>query len=139
MSNLNMSRRQVVGGASAAAVSCAFPVWAKERRRPNILFILADDMGYADVGCFGSRHISTPVLDQLARQGVRMTDAYSNSPVCSPTRLSLATGRYNRAFRTGLVEPFSPGEWGATAIPPGYDTYMRLLQTEGDRTSLVEK
>ncbi len=70
---------------------------------------------------------------------MRLTHSYANSPVCSPTRLSLATGRYNRFFPSGLAEPFSPGPWGETAIPPSYDTYMRLLQRAGYRTSLVGK
>ena len=139
MSQLYLSRRRMIGSMSAAATAGSFPAWGQVARRPNILFILADDLGYADLGCYDSRHISTPVLDDLAKQGVKMTDAYANSPVCSPTRLSLATGRYNRFFPTGLVEPFSPGEWGETAIPPGYDTYMRLLQKAGYRTSLIGK
>lgn len=137
-----LSRRTVLGGMGAATAAASMPGWAQNpsaARRPNILFILADDMGWADLGCYGSRHISTPELDGLARQGIRMTDSYANSPVCSPTRLALATGRYNRAFRTGAVEPFSPGEWGEMAIPEGYDTYMRLLQGAGYRTSLVGK
>ena len=135
-----ISRRKVLGGlgAGAAALTVPSPALAAARK-PNILFILADDMGYADLSCFDSRHISTPNLDRLARQGVRMTDAYANSPVCSPSRLALLTGRYNRAFRTGLVEPFSPGPWGEVAIPKGYETYPRQLQKAGYRTSLVGK
>ena len=139
MSELNVSRRGLLGGIGASVAMTSLPGKAQASKRPNILFILADDMGYADLGCFDSRHISTPVLDRLARQGVRMTDTYANSPVCSPTRLSLATGRYNRFFPTGLVEPFRPGPAGDTAIPEGYGTYMRLLQQAGYRTSLVGK
>jgi arylsulfatase A-like enzyme len=143
MSGIAITRRSVLGTIGAAAAAAAAPITAKGQGRPsgrpNILFILADDMGFADLGCYDSRHISTPELDLLAAQGVRMTDAYANSPVCSPTRLALATGRYNRAFPTGLVEPFSPGEWGETAIPEGYDTWMRVLQNAGYRTSLVGK
>ena len=138
-----MSRRAALGAFGSTAMVMAAPnlghAQAPANRPPNILFILADDMGYADLGCYGSRHISTPNLDQLAREGVQLTDAYANSPVCSPTRLSLATGRYNRAFRTGLVEPFRPGDWGEAAIPAGYPTYMTLLQQAGYRTSLVGK
>lgn len=140
---MKIERRGFIQGMAAAGIMPAVlsggGLAAQTGGRPNVLFILADDLGYADLGCFGSRHISTPVLDRLARQGVRMTDSYANSPVCSPTRLSLATGRYNRAFPAGLSEPFSPGEWGETAIPEGYDTYMRLLQKAGYRTSLVGK
>ncbi len=146
MPGITLTRRALLGSAGAAAVmgldhraAQAQQAAADPPRRPNILFILADDMGWADLGCYGSRHIRTPELDLLAAQGVRLTDAYANSPVCSCTRLALATGRYNTHFRTGRVEPFSPGEWGETAIPEGYDTYMRLLQQAGYRTSLVGK
>jgi len=140
MAKTDFSRRGVLGGMGAGAAALSLPAIAQEKsRKPNILFILADDLGYADIGCYESRHISTPNLDRLAAEGVRLTDAYANSPVCSPTRLALATGRYNRAFRTGAVEPFSPGPWGDTAIPKGYPTYMLELQKAGYRTSLVGK
>jgi arylsulfatase A-like enzyme len=120
----------MLGGTSALAAG---------GRRPNILVLLADDMGYADLGCFGSRHIRTPNLDRLAAQGVRLTNCYANSPVCSPTRLSLITGRYNVAFRTGLVEPFSAGSWGDSAIPKDYPTMPALLREAGYGTSLIGK
>jgi arylsulfatase A-like enzyme len=64
------------------------------RKRPNILLIVADDLGYGDLGCYGSREIRTPNLDRLAKEGVRLTDAYASACVCSPTRASLITGRY---------------------------------------------
>lgn len=138
-----LTRRTLLGSAGATALAGTIPLRAEEPSvpagRPNILFIMADDMGWADLSCFGSRHINTPELDLLAAQGVKLTDAYANSPVCSCTRLALATGRYNTYFRTGRVEPFSAGEWGETAIPEGYDTYMKLLQQAGYRTSLVGK
>ncbi|NCV70873.1 MAG: twin-arginine translocation pathway signal protein, partial [Betaproteobacteria bacterium] len=69
----------------------------------NMIWILADDLGYADLGCYGGRDASfgavSPRLDQLAAQGLRFTDAYSNSPVCSPTRFALMTGRYQYRLR----------------------------------------
>src|SRR5512139_1935571 len=117
---MKKERRAFVQGlALAAASTLAGGATRRPGRPPNILFVLADDMGYADLGCFGSRHIRTPVLDRLARRGLRMTHAYANSPVCSPTRLALITGRYHTRFRTGLVEPFSAGPWGTQAIPAG--------------------
>ncbi len=140
MDREGISRRGAMGAMAAMAAAGAIPAKAQRQlSRPNFLVILADDMGYADLGCYDSRHIETPELDLLAAQGVRFTDAYANSPVCSPTRLSMATGRYNRAFPSGLSEPFRPGPWGDTAIPPGYDTWMKLLQQAGYRTSLVGK
>lgn len=65
----------------------------QQAARPNILFILVDDMGWMDLGCQGSRFYETPVLDQLAREGMRFTDAYAACPVCSPTRASLMSGK----------------------------------------------
>ena len=61
---------------------------------PNIVFILADDLGYGDPGCYGCADILTPHLDQLAAEGVRFTDFYANAAVCSPTRVAFLTGRY---------------------------------------------
>ncbi|MBT6145793.1 MAG: sulfatase-like hydrolase/transferase, partial [Gemmatimonadetes bacterium] len=71
-------------------------------RQPNVVFILADDLGYGDVGCFGNDHVHTPHLDELARDGVALTQHYSASPLCAPARAALLTGRYNH--RTGAVD-----------------------------------
>src|SRR5262245_16409300 len=62
--------------------------------RPNIVFIMADDLGYADLSCYGRRDFSTPNIDRIATRGVRFVQAYANSPVCSATRTALITGRY---------------------------------------------
>src|SRR5947209_12319783 len=62
--------------------------------RPNVVLIVADDLGWADLGCYGSRYHKTPHLDRLASQGVRFTDAYAAAPVCSPTRAAIMTGKY---------------------------------------------
>ena len=66
---------------------------------PNIIFIVADDLGFADLGCYGGRGIDgasvSPQLDRLAAQGLRLTQGYANSPVCSPTRFALITGRWH--------------------------------------------
>ncbi|TAK54978.1 MAG: hypothetical protein EPO25_05295 [Gammaproteobacteria bacterium] len=124
--------------AAAAALALSGSAAGRDAR-PNLLFILADDMGYTDLGSYGSRHIRTPVLDDLAAAGVRLTDAYASSPVCSPTRLALITGRDPARFRTGLVEPFREGPWGAQAIPAGYATLPALLRTAGYFTALIGK
>jgi len=71
-------------------------------RRPNVLLIVADDLGYGDLGCYGARQIRTPHLDRLAAQGVRFTDFYANAPECTPTRTALMTGRYQQ--RVGGLE-----------------------------------
>ncbi len=73
--------------------------------RPSFVFILADDLGHADLGCYGGHGPScSPALDRMAAEGLRFTDAYSNSPVCSPTRFALITGRYQYRLRIGLAE-----------------------------------
>ena len=77
-------------------------------RRPNIILIFTDDMGYGDLSCYGSKAIKTPSIDQLAHDGVRFTDFYSCSALCSPSRAGLLTGRY--AHRTGVTFPFPAGE-----------------------------
>ena len=73
---------------------------ADEVRRPNVVFVLVDDMGYADAGSLGSTDLRTPHIDRLAREGVRFTDFYANAPVCTPTRAAFITGRYQQ--RAGL-------------------------------------
>src|SRR5262245_50441309 len=67
-------------------------------RRPNIVLIVSDDLGYADVGVYGSRDIPTPNIDRLAREGIRFTNAYVSGPYCSPTRAGLMTGKYPQRF-----------------------------------------
>src|SRR4051812_13158401 len=69
-----------------------------KRKKPNVLIIVADDLGYADLGCQGCKDIPTPNIDAIARAGVRFTDGYVTCPVCSPTRAGLLTGRYQQRF-----------------------------------------
>jgi len=77
-------------------------------RPPNVIVIVADDMGYADIGVYGSKDIPTPNIDALAATGIRFTDAYVSGPYCSPTRAGLMTGRYQQRFghefNIGLLE-----------------------------------
>ncbi|MFJ6798828.1 sulfatase-like hydrolase/transferase [Streptomyces sp. NPDC091268] len=111
---------------------------ARERRsrRPNILFILGDDLGWADLSSYGSPHIRTPHLDRLARRGVRFTDAYSGSATCSPTRFSLYTGRYPARTRGGLAEPIADKSAG---LEPTHPTLASLLRDSGYATALIGK
>src|SRR5262245_16295419 len=69
---------------------------AQEAKRPNVVFILVDDMGYADLGCMGCKDIRTPNIDRLAKEGVKFTNFYANAPVCTPTRAAFLTGRYQQ-------------------------------------------
>ncbi len=104
---------------------------------PNILFILADDLGYGDLSCCGARDISTPNLDRLAKQGVRLTDFYANATVCTPTRCALMTGRYQQRLG-GLEWAISP-EQKRLGLPPQEKTIARMLREAGYATAMSGK
>lgn len=108
------------------------------QRRPNIVFILADDLGYADLSCYGRRDYQTPAIDGLATGGMLLTQGYSNSPVCSPTRVALITGRYHQRLAVGLPEPIEGTEAGL-GLPANQPTLPGMLKAAGYRTSLVGK
>jgi len=111
------------------------------RPRPNIVFIVADDLGYADLGCYGGRAPVSPVLDELAAGGLMLTQGYSNSPVCSPTRFALMTGRYQYRLRGAAEEPINSRSRGSTTLglPPEHPTLPSLLRAAGYRTALIGK
>lgn len=106
--------------------------------RPNIVFILADDLGWADLSVYGQTDFQTPHLDQLAAQGVRFTQAYANSAVCSATRFALITGRYQYRLPGGLEEPLARVANGL-GLPPEHPTLPSLLKEQGYRTALIGK
>lgn len=106
--------------------------------RPNVVFILADDLGWGDLGCYGSLHIRTPNLDRLAAGGVRFTHAYSSSPWCSPARIALYTGRNPGRFPAGLEEPLATRAEGK-GIPHGHPTLPSLLASAGYDTAMFGK
>ena len=106
-------------------------------RRPNILFILADDLGYGDVGCYGAPDIKTPNIDRLAEQGVRLTDFYANGPVCTPTRCGFMTGRYQQCVG-GLEYAIPPGA-KHLGLPAQEKTIADALQAAGYATALSGK
>jgi len=114
-------------------------------KRPNIIFIVADDLGFADLGCYGGREAEfgpvSPVLDQLAAHGLRMTEGYANSPVCSPTRFALMTARYQYRLRGAADEPISSKSKGSTTLglPPEHPTLPSLLKQAGYHTALIGK
>lgn len=107
-------------------------------QQPNIIFILADDLGYADLGVYGQTDFQTPYLDKLAQQGMRFTQAYSNSAVCSATRFALITGRYQYRLRAGLEEPI-PDSAENLGLPPEHPTLPSLLKSAGYNTALFGK
>ena len=113
--------------------------------RPNILIIVADDLGFADLGCYGGREAEfgpvSPVLDQLAAGGLKFTQGYSNSPVCSPTRFALMTARWQYRLRGAAEEPINSKSKGSTTLglPPEHPTLPSLLRDAGYRTALIGK
>ncbi len=112
----------------------AFAFGAEPAHKPNIVLILADDLGYADLGCYGGRRARTPHLDRLAQEGLRLTDFHANAASCSPTRAALLTGRYQQ--RSGVVEPLgerSPG------LPDDARTIAEYLKSAGYKTGIFGK
>src|SRR5688572_17001265 len=90
-----------------------------KQSRPNIIFILADDLGWGDLSCYGRPDYGTPNIDLLALQGTKFTDAYSASAVCTPTRVGLITGRYPARLKIGLIEPLPSNNRGV-GLDPGH-------------------
>jgi arylsulfatase A-like enzyme len=136
---VSIDRRTFLQQAAAAAAlnalapGCSSTVSA---RRPNLLYIMSDDLGYADLGITGRTDYETPVLDALAREGVRLTQAYCAAPVCTPTRVALNTGRYPARTRAGLFEPLTTSRDGLLPRPK---TIAGLLKDAGYETALIGK
>jgi N-acetylgalactosamine-6-sulfatase len=126
MARTSTRREFLVKSAGFAALSAVLPGChfssPQNKRRPNIILIMADDLGYGDVGCYGCSDIRTPAIDSLADEGVRFTTFYSNAPECTPTRTALLTGRYQQRVG-GLECALGIGNVGR------YDDAVRLRQT----------
>ncbi|RCJ27996.1 twin-arginine translocation pathway signal protein [Nostoc minutum NIES-26] len=154
MTNSNvgsMNRRKFLGTAAASALTTvgsstlisqavAGNKYAPHKT-PNILFILADDLGWGDLSIYGRPDYQTPNLDRLARQGARFTNAYSAQTVCTPTRVGFLTGRYPARLEVGLREPLGNiSQVGSTVgLPPSHPTVASLLKARGYETALVGK
>ena len=106
---------------------------------PNIVFFMADDLGYADVSCYGRRDYSTPNIDRIAAGGTRFLQGYANSAVCSATRTALITGRYQYRLAVGLEEPIVSAETRKIGLPPEHPTMPSLLRKVGYGTTLIGK
>jgi arylsulfatase A-like enzyme len=143
-----VSRRHVIStaaGATAAAL-LAQPSPAQQssarqgNRRPNIVFILADDLGYGDLSCYGRPEYKTPVLDKFATEGMKFMSAYAAAPVCTPTRVAFHTGRYPQRLPVGLYEPLQyPQKVAKIGLAPDHPTVASLLKKNGYATSLIGK
>lgn len=136
-----ITRRDLLCGAAAGMIGLAVRRVARDaqprEKPPNIVFILADDLGYADVSCYGRPDLSTPNIDRIAAQGLRLLQAYANSAVCTATRTALITGRYQYRLRLGLEEPLAGNS--DVGLPPEHPTLPSLLKKVGYSTTLVGK
>lgn len=117
--------------AGPAAQACGTESGSEISSLPNFIIILTDDLGYGDLGCYGSKRIRTPHLDRMAKQGMRFTDFYVTAPICTPARASLMTGCY--PSRVGLGTPLhTPDKIG---LNPDEVTIAELLQSQGYATA----
>ncbi len=105
---------------------------------PNIVYIMADDLGYADVSCYGRPDLKTPNIDRIAAKGVRFLQGYANSAVCTATRVALITGRYQYRERLGLEEPLGTGN-PRVGLPPEHPTMPSQMRKAGYGTTLIGK
>ncbi|MEO7496312.1 MAG: sulfatase-like hydrolase/transferase [Massilia sp.] len=145
-----MIRREFITGALAAiATAPAFAAPKPGARRPNIIFILADDMGFGDTSVYGQRKIATPHIDRLAKGGMRFTNAYAGAPVCGPSRCALMTGQHtghcrirdNTALAGGKLgtKGKAKEQWRRPNLLPADRTVAQYLQAAGYRTGLMGK
>jgi arylsulfatase A-like enzyme len=130
-----ITRRKLLGSLAGSAAA----VYAQRAsRRPNVVVIVADDMGIGDLGCYGAPDARTPNLDRLAGDGVRFTDWHANSPVCSPSRAALLTGQYPQ--HCGIPEIlFSKADFGVHGLKAGQHTLASELKAAGYRTAAIGK
>ena len=142
----DVGRREFVAGALAGALLAkdAKTATAAPKPRPNVIFILADDLGWGDLSCYGRPDYRTPNLDRLAQEGLRFTNAYSAAPVCTPTRCAFITGRYPARATVGLEEPIIERKQlgnrvKTVGLPPEHPTIASLLKSNGYDTALVGK
>ncbi|MHC4153557.1 MAG: sulfatase [Planctomycetota bacterium] len=144
VSEHDCTRRNFLKAFGMGAVSFAVPGCANlasrsgdraAKRKPNIVFILADDLGWAELGCYGNRFNETPNIDRLAAKGMRFTQAYASAPVCSPYRASLMTGQY--PARVGMTNYLQPDD--ANHLSTDYTTIAEMLKSAGYATGIIGK
>jgi N-acetylgalactosamine-6-sulfatase len=140
----------IAGSIILVSFSCGSPDPSATERQPNILLFVADDLGYGDLGCYGAEDIRTPNIDNLAKQGVRLTHFYANAPECTPTRTALLTGRYQQrvgglecAIGAGNVGRYDEAIWlwerKELGLPVEESTLMNSLKAAGYQTAMLGK
>ena len=142
-----MTRREFlkVSAAAVAAMHVAYPLDALAQgrselagSRPNLIFIMADDLGYGDLACYGHPRNKTPQLDKLAGEGLRFTDFHANGPMCSPTRAALLTGQYQHRFGRDFESALS-AEQPHIGMPTNAATIPQVLKKAGYATGMYGK
>jgi uncharacterized sulfatase len=123
-------------GVALLLLLMALPAWAAAAPHPNIILILADDLGAGDMGVTGNRHIRTPTLDRLAREGALLSNHFASAPVCTPSRAGLLTGRYpvRTGLAVGVTYPHS-----TAGLPQRETTIATVLKQAGYRTAMLGK
>jgi len=134
---MTLLQRCCIGLATMALLPCI--VHAQSPPKPNIVFILADDLGYGDLGCYGQQKIRTPNLDRMAAEGMRFTQFYAGCPVCAPSRCTLMTGKHlgHATVRDNMQR--APGMEGQHRMEPGTVTVAQLLKKAGYSSAIVGK
>lgn len=134
------TRRALAGSVAALVLASLSPLRAANARlasKPNILVILADDLGYADLGCQGSKEAATPQIDSIASNGARCTAGYVTGPQCCPSRAGLMTGRYQNRF--GFEANWPASASGKAGLPVGEPTIADGLKAAGYVTGMIGK
>jgi arylsulfatase A-like enzyme len=146
----NVTRRELLSRTAAGSIALATlgtvqpneadaQASGRTALKPNILFILADDLGYADLSCYGRRDLNTPNIDRIAADGMQFMQAYANSAVCTASRVALITGRYQYRLSVGLEEPLTGRETRKVGLPPEHATLPSILKKAGYQSTLIGK
>ncbi len=152
MNNYRTNRRDFIKLAGMSAAALALPnslkAFAPNEKKPNVIFILADDLGYADLSCYGQTKFKTPNIDKLAKEGIRFLQAYSGSPVCAPSRCSLLTGKHtghsyirdnDKMVERGDVWSDLIKYEGQRPLPENNYTLAHLFKNSGYKTACIGK
>ena len=139
--NLPLIGTMGLGITLAALAGCGTVVQQEKTTSPNIMFIMADELGYNEPGCYGQEIIKTPSIDRIATEGIRLTQHYSGSPVCAPSRCVLMTGKHtgHSYVRNNFEVKGGDGFWGQKPIPDSTITIAELLKSKDYATAAMGK
>lgn len=135
---MKISRRRLLAGLAGAGVSTPALSASRRVRPPNVVFIMADDLGAHDLSCYSRPDYKTPNIDKLGADGLILDQAYANSPTCSPTRTALISGQYQYRYPVGVYDPLPRGNQ-EIGYPPAAQSLPRLFSRAGYQTALIGK